>query len=55
MSTLILDAEKHVFKLLNIDLERKYVYHNLAHTQRVVKKIKELVGNLKCKKCLLKI
>ncbi|WP_158840790.1 Pycsar system effector family protein [Polaribacter sp. L3A8] len=47
MSTLIVDAEKHVFKVLNTDLERNYVYHNLAHTQRVVAKTKELVENLK--------
>jgi predicted metal-dependent HD superfamily phosphohydrolase len=50
MSTLILDAEKHVFKLLNTDLDRKYVYHNLAHTQRVVEKTKELIENLKVSK-----
>ena len=46
MSTLIVNAEKHVFNLLNTSLERKYVYHNLAHTQRVVKKTKELSENL---------
>ena len=50
MSTLIVDAEKHVFNILNTDLERKYVYHNLAHTQRVVEKTKELSENLKIAK-----
>ena len=50
MSTLIVNAEKHVFNLLNTDLERAYVYHNLAHTQRVVKKTKELTENLKIAK-----
>lgn len=50
MSTLIAAAEKEVFSLLNTDLDRKYVYHNLAHTQRVVEKTKELVENLKVSK-----
>ena len=49
MSTLIVNAEKHVFNLLNTDLERAYVYHNLAHTQRVVKKNKRV--NRKFKNC----
>ena len=47
MSTLIIDAEKHVFNLLNTNLERKYVYHNLAHTQKVVEKVNELAEDLK--------
>ncbi len=47
MSTLIVDVEKYVFNLLNTELERKYVYHNLAHTQRVVEKTKQLSENLK--------
>jgi len=47
MSTLIIDTEKYVFSLLNTDLDRKFVYHNLAHTQRVVKSIKELTESLK--------
>ncbi|MCI2230230.1 DUF5706 domain-containing protein [Polaribacter sp. MSW13] len=46
MSTLIAAAEKYVFNLLNKELERKYVYHNLVHTQRVVEKTKELAENL---------
>ncbi len=50
MSTLIAAAEKKVFGLLNTDLDRKYVYHNLAHTQRVVEKTKELIENLKVTK-----
>ena len=45
MSTLIVDAEKFVFNLLSNELDTKYVYHNLAHTQRVVQKTKELVEN----------
>ena len=51
MSTLIITAEKHVFNLLNTNLERSYVYHNLAHTQRVVEKTKELIENLKVASC----
>ena len=46
MSTLIFNAEKFVFKLLSDKLDTKYVYHNLAHTQRVVEKTKELIENL---------
>jgi len=45
MSTLIADAEKFVFNLLTNELDTKYVYHNLAHTQRVVEKTKELIEN----------
>ena len=43
MNTLLVAAEKHVFNLLNTELDTKYVYHNSAHTQRVVEKTKELV------------
>jgi len=47
MSTLIIDTEKYVFSLLNKDLDRKFVYHNLEHTQRVVQSIKELTEHMK--------
>ncbi len=50
MSTLIIDAEKYVLNLLNTKLDRKYVYHNLAHTQRVVKKAKELTESIEVSK-----
>ena len=50
MSKLISDTEKYVFGLLNTDLDKKYLYHNLTHTQRVVKSIKELIENLKIEK-----
>ena len=43
MSTLLAAAEKYVFNLLNTKLETIYVYHNLAHTQRVVKKVNEII------------
>jgi len=47
MSTLVINAEKHALNLLSIGLDTKYVYHNLAHTQRVVKKVKELIVNMR--------
>ena len=46
MSSLLAGTEKYVFNLLNNDLDRKYVYHNLMHTQRVVEKTKTLLENL---------
>ncbi|WP_397444460.1 Pycsar system effector family protein [Polaribacter sp. R77954] len=46
MSTLIANAQKFVFDLLSNQLDTKYVYHNLAHTQRVVEKTKELIANI---------
>ena len=42
METLVLDAENYVVGYLNENLDPKFVYHNLAHTQRVVDKVKEL-------------
>jgi len=42
MKTLVVEAEKYVISYLNENLNFKYVYHNLAHTQRVVSKVKEL-------------
>lgn len=46
MSNLIEEVEKFVFNFLNDKLDDKYLYHNLAHTQRVVEKTKELSENL---------
>jgi len=43
METLVVEAEKYVINYLNEYLDFKYVYHNLAHTQRVVSKVNELV------------
>jgi len=43
MDSLITEAEKYVTQLLNEKLENTYLYHNLAHTQRVVKKTAELL------------
>ena len=42
MSDLIAKAEAFVTELLNDELDNKFVYHNLPHTQRVVEKAKEL-------------
>ena len=42
MNPIISEAEKFVIHLLNHQLDKKFVYHNLAHTQNVVKKVSEL-------------
>ena len=44
METLLSDIEKHVSSLLNDELPREFVYHNLSHTQRVVASTKEIAG-----------
>jgi predicted metal-dependent HD superfamily phosphohydrolase len=43
MEILIVEAEKYVIHLLNENLDTTYVYHNIAHTQRVVEKTNELI------------
>lgn len=42
MSTLVEKAENFVINLLNEQLEKQLVYHNVSHTQRVVEKSLEL-------------
>lgn len=42
MENLISETETFAIELLNNKLDNKFVYHNLAHTQRVVEKAKEL-------------
>lgn len=44
METLVVEAEKFVISYLNEHLDSKFVYHNLPHTQRVVKKVQELTN-----------
>lgn len=44
METLVVEAEKFVINYLNEHLDSKFVYHNLPHTQRVVKKVQELTN-----------
>ena len=46
MSSLLITAEKYVFNLLNNKLATNYVYHNLAHTQKVLEKTIELAEKL---------
>ncbi|WCO01252.1 Pycsar system effector family protein [Psychroserpens ponticola] len=47
MSPLIIKTEQFVTKYLNDNLDSTYVYHNIAHTQRVVAKAHELAEELK--------
>lgn len=42
MENIVLEAEKYVTTLLNEKLDPMFVYHNLAHSQRVAGKSKEL-------------
>ncbi|MGK0254383.1 MAG: putative metal-dependent HD superfamily phosphohydrolase, partial [Mariniflexile sp.] len=42
MDNLLAEAEKYVVHLLNEKLDNAFIYHNLAHTQLVVEKTKEL-------------
>ena len=42
MEKIIIEAEKYVTSYLNVNLDASFVYHNLAHTQRVVNKVKGL-------------
>lgn len=42
MENLISETEKFAVELLNNKLDNTFVYHNLAHTQRVVEKANEL-------------
>jgi len=44
MDNIIAKTEKFVVELLNESLGNKFVYHNIAHTQRVVEKTLELGG-----------
>ncbi|NJB71112.1 putative metal-dependent HD superfamily phosphohydrolase [Saonia flava] len=43
MSEIIEKAKSHVINLLDKQLDSKYLYHNLRHTERVVKSTKELI------------
>ncbi len=48
MKNLIAEAETYVVEFLNENLDNKFIYHNLTHTQYVVKKASELaeLGNI---------
>ena len=43
MSSLTNKVEQFVTNYLNDNLDATFVYHNIAHTQRVVDKIHELI------------
>ncbi|RKE98442.1 Pycsar system effector family protein [Ichthyenterobacterium magnum] len=42
MDTLIAKTESYVVNFLNENLDKSFIYHNLAHTKRVVEKAQEL-------------
>ena len=46
MENLVAESEKYVISFLNENLDPSYLYHNLIHTQRVVKKTKELIDGM---------
>ena len=50
MDTLTDKVEKFVINFLNVNLNTSFVYHNLTHTQSVVKKTNELanLSKLRC-------
>ncbi len=43
MENVLVEVEKHVTSLLQNDLSHTFVYHNLGHTLRVIKGLKELI------------
>ncbi|WP_281541417.1 Pycsar system effector family protein [Maribacter aestuarii] len=45
MSDIVSKTEKFVVELLSNELDPNYLYHNLRHTQRVVKNTKELLDS----------
>ena len=45
MSTLLKATEAFVTHLLTVDLDPRFLYHNLEHTRRVVQSTKELIGH----------
>lgn len=46
MNTIIKDAENYVIHFLNEHLDHSFVYHNISHTQLVVKKTQEIAEGL---------
>ena len=43
MDILLIEAEKFVYSFLTKELDNAFLYHNISHTQRVVKYSKELI------------
>ena len=46
MSNILATTEEFVTELLTKELDHNFLYHNLRHTQRVVKSTKELLDNI---------
>ena len=40
MENVLVEVEKHIVSLLRNELSHTFIYHNLGHTLRVVKKFK---------------
>ena len=55
MDNLLLEVEKYATSLLRTELSHAYTYHNLSHTQRVVKSTKELIEGEKIDEANAKI
>jgi predicted metal-dependent HD superfamily phosphohydrolase len=53
MSALIIEVEKFVFSFLSKNIHPDYVYHNLAHTQRVVENTKEISAHFELEESIL--
>ncbi|QCW98630.1 HD domain-containing protein [Aggregatimonas sangjinii] len=49
MSDILSKTEEYVTELLTNELDKNFLYHNLRHTQRVVKSTKELLDNFDLK------
>jgi predicted metal-dependent HD superfamily phosphohydrolase len=45
MNSILSEVENYVTTLLGSQLDAVYVYHNLAHTQRIVEVVKQLIEN----------
>jgi len=43
MNSILSEVENYVTTLLGSQLDAVYVYHNLAHTQRIVEVVKQLI------------
>ena len=43
MENLLIEVEKHVSSLLRRELSTDFMYHNLSHTNRVVKSTETLI------------
>ena len=46
MENILKKAENYVISFLNENLDPSYLYHNLIHTQRVVKRTRELIDGM---------